>query len=84
MIFVIEFLGGDNMRNYPRLRDLRTDKDIRQEEIARLLGTTKQQYSLWERGDREIPFHHVITLAIFYNVSLDYLADLISVPRKLR
>ena len=63
---------------YHRLRDLREDGNrvVRQEEIAALLGTTQQTYSLWERGDREIPFHHVITLAKFYNVSIDYIAGL--------
>ena len=63
---------------YQRLKDLREDgnKTISQQEIAELLGTTQQTYSLWERGDREIPFHHVITLAKFYNVSIDYIAGL--------
>lgn len=63
---------------YQRLRDLREDQKevIKQQDIAKLLGTTQQTYSLWERGDREIPFHHAITLAKFYNVSLDYIAGL--------
>ncbi|MBO5078082.1 MAG: helix-turn-helix transcriptional regulator [Oscillospiraceae bacterium] len=63
---------------YQRLRDLREDrnKTITQAEIAELLGTTQQTYSLWENGSREIPFHHAITLAKFYRVSLDYIAGL--------
>lgn len=61
---------------YQRLRDLREDLDLKQAEIAQLLDTTQQTYSLWERGDREIPFHHAITLAKFYKVSLDYIAGL--------
>ena len=63
---------------YQRLRDLREDGDrvIKQQEIADLLGTTQQTYSLWERGDREIPFHHVVTLAKYYGVSIDYIAGL--------
>lgn len=63
---------------YQRLRDLREDRSepLKQQDIAQLLGTTQQTYSLWERGDREIPFHHAITLAKFYNVSLDYIAGL--------
>ena len=62
------------MYYYQRLRDLREDKDLTQRDIAKFLGTTAQQYSLWERGEREIPFHNAITLAKFYKVSLDYLA----------
>ena len=64
------------MYYYQRLRDLREDKDKNQAEIAALLQTTQQTYSLWERGDREIPFHHVITLALYYRCSIDYIAGL--------
>ena len=64
------------MYYYQRLKDLREDKDLKQESVAAILGTTQQQYSRWERGAQEIPFHHAITLAKFYKVSLDYLAGL--------
>lgn len=58
---------------YPRFRDLREDKDLRQEDIAKLLDTTQTQYSRWERGAQEMPLHHAITLADFYKVSMDYI-----------
>ena len=64
------------MYHYQRLRDLREDADLKQRQIAKLLDMTAQQYSLYERGDREIPFHHVITLAKYYGVSIDYIAGL--------
>ena len=64
------------MYYYQRLRDLREDADLKQKNVAAVLEITSQQYSLYERGDREIPFHHVITLAKFYNVSIDYIAGL--------
>lgn len=64
------------MYQYQRLFDLREDKDMTQKDIAAVLNITAQQYSLYERGDREIPFHHAITLARFYNVSLDYIAGI--------
>lgn len=64
------------MYYYSRLKDLREDADMVQKEIADVLGITTQQYSLYERGNREIPLHHAITLAKFYRVSLDYLAGL--------
>ena len=66
---------------YQRLRDLREDEDLTQKQVAMLLKTTAQQYSLWERGDREIPLHHAITLSKFYKVSLDYLAGLTNKKR---
>ncbi len=68
---------------YQRLKDLREDNDKSQSEIASLLGMKQQQYARYENGIQEIPFHHVITLARYYNVSIDYLSGLISVPEKL-
>jgi len=61
---------------YQRIADLREDADQKQETIAKLLGTSQTQYSRWERGEREIPFHIVIKLAVYYKVSIDYIAGL--------
>lgn len=69
---------------YTRLRDIREDCDKTQADIAKVLNITTQQYQLYESGKREMPMHHFVTLAKYYNVSLDYLADLISSPRKLK
>ena len=63
------------MNRYPRLKDLREDRDLTQGRIAALLGTTQQQYSKYENGVQEIPVHHLITLADFYHVSMDYLVE---------
>ena len=71
------------MHFYQRLRDLREDADKTQSDIAKLLKTTQQQYYKYETGIRELPMLHFITLAKFYNVSLDYLAGLVDIPRKL-
>ena len=72
------------MYYYQRLCDLRTDADQTQEQIAQVLGMPRQQYCRYENGTRELPMHHFITLARYYNVSLDYLAGLIDTPRKLQ
>lgn len=71
------------MQYYQRLRDVREDNDKKQSEIAAILQTTQPQYARYERGERELPMHHFVTLARYYNVSLDYLAGLIDVPRQL-
>jgi len=68
---------------YQRLRDLREDNDKKQEDIALILEITRQQYQPYESGKRELPMHHFITLARYYNVSLDYLAGLTDTPKKL-
>ncbi len=66
-----------------RLRDLREDKDLNQEDVAKILGTTQSYYAQYENGKRELPFSRAILLAKFYNVSLDYLAGIISTPERL-
>lgn len=67
-----------------RMKDLREDADKSQTQIARILKITQQQYGLYETGKREMPIKHYITLAKYYDVSLDYLAGLINFPEKLR
>lgn len=50
---------------YDRLRDLREDKDLTQADIAKVLGTTQQVYSRYEKGINQIPLHHLVTLCKF-------------------
>ena len=69
---------------YKRLKDTREDSDKKQEEIASVLNITRQQYQLYESGKREMPMHHFVTLAKYYNVSLDYLVGLADTPKKIR
>lgn len=69
---------------YQRLKDIREDFDKSQEEIAKIIGTSQSYYAQYENGKRAIPFDRMITLAKYYNVSLDYLAGLIDTPRKLK
>ena len=59
-----------------RLKDLREDNDLKQEDIARILNVSRQYYSRYELGQVDLPIRHYITLARFYNVSIDYLAGL--------
>ena len=61
------------MQYTQRLRDLREDRDLTQENIAKVLKTSQGYYSKYELGIREIPLHHIITLCKYYDVSADYL-----------
>lgn len=71
------------MAYYPRLRDLREDSDCTQAQIAKLLVITQQQYSLYEKGYRDIPTAMLITLADFYNVSTDYILGRTDNPKRI-
>ena len=58
---------------YPRLKDLREDHDLKQKEIAAVLGIDQRVYSNYETGKREIPVHLFIQLADYYHTSIDYM-----------
>lgn len=68
---------------YKRLNDLREDHELLQSDVAKILDTTQKQYSRWEAGEFEIPFHNVIKLAKYYNVTIDFIAELTDTPSKL-
>lgn len=59
-----------------RLRDLREDIDAKQVTIANVLKITRQQYSLYELGKRDIPAEYIKILAKYYNTSSDYILEL--------
>ena len=58
---------------YERIRGLREDNDLKQEELAALLNCTQACYSNYENGRRDIPTDVLNQLADYYHVSVDYL-----------
>lgn len=56
-----------------RIRALREDRDLTQQAIADVLGTSQTMYARYERGANEMPVRHLITLCKFYKVSADYI-----------
>lgn len=56
-----------------RIRDLREDSDLTQTEIGKIVGVPQRTYAYYENGGRTIPHEILISLADFYDVSLDYL-----------
>ena len=83
-ILCIEHEGG--YMYLKRIKDLREDHDKYQKEIADVLGITRQQYSLYELGDREFKLEHIKKLAEYYQTSTDYLLELTDIkePYKKR
>lgn len=56
-----------------RIRDLREDNDKTQQNIADVLGTSQTMYARYERGANELPVRHLLKLADYYGVSVDYI-----------
>lgn len=59
-----------------RLYDLRTDNDLKQEDVARVLKITTQAYGMYENKKRSLPIESLVTLCKFYNVTSDYILGL--------
>ncbi|MBQ6946199.1 MAG: helix-turn-helix transcriptional regulator [Ruminococcus sp.] len=61
---------------YERIRNLREDRDLRQQDLADYLNCSQVAYSRYELGMRDIPTDTLIKLAEFYDTSVDYLLSL--------
>lgn len=64
---------------YPRLRNLREDKDLSQTEMAKIIGMSQTGYSKYETGENDIPTSILIKLARYHHTSVDYLLGLTNV-----
>lgn len=62
------------MQYYQRIRDLREDSDLTQEALCKKLYMHKTTYTNYEQGKHTVPLDFAVTLADFYDVSLDYIA----------
>ncbi|HBW39216.1 MAG: DNA-binding protein [Peptococcaceae bacterium BRH_c23] len=56
-----------------RIRDVREDHDLTQQQVAEYLMCDQSLYSKYERGERDVPLNIMIKLAQFYKTSIDYL-----------
>ncbi|MBQ5782671.1 MAG: helix-turn-helix transcriptional regulator, partial [Oscillospiraceae bacterium] len=54
---------------YPRIRDLREDKDLTQTQMGAVLSCSQRVYSNYERGEIDVPTATLIKIADFHNVS---------------
>ncbi len=61
------------MACYKRIRELREDSDMTQQQVADYLSMKQPQYNRYERGFRDIPTDLLIALADLYKTSTDYI-----------
>lgn len=71
------------MAKYERLRNIREDLDLTQEEIGKKLCISQRAYAHYESGTRDIPVEILIKLADLYNVNLDYLVGRTDIKNKI-
>lgn len=65
-----------------RIRDLRKDHDLTQQQVADTIGITQRKYSYVETGQQQITADILIKLAGFYKASIDYLLRQTNNPKR--
>lgn len=58
-----------------RISDLRTDADLSCAALARIIGVTDRTMLRYEKGETDIPTEILISVANYFNVSIDYLLE---------
>lgn len=66
-----------------RIRDLREDADLTQQQLADILCITQRKYSYLETETQPLTDELLVKLAEFYNVSCDYILRLTNNPKRL-
>lgn len=66
-----------------RIRNVREDRDITQEQVGKLLHKSQQGYNHIETGRAELKIEDLILLCRFYNLSANYLIGLTNKPTPL-
>ena len=65
-----------------RIRDLREDSDLTQQQVADAIGITQRKYSYIETGVQPLTDELLIRLADYYQVSIDYLLRQTNNPKR--
>jgi transcriptional regulator with XRE-family HTH domain len=63
------------MKKYQRIRDLREDADLTQQQVGAAINVPQRTYAYYESGQRMVPPHVLCALADFYKVSIDYILE---------
>ena len=64
------------MINITRIKDIREDNDLTQEQMSNILHVSRGAYSLWEIGVSIIPLNYLSDFADYFNLSIDYVLGL--------
>lgn len=59
-----------------KLKELREDRDLTQQNIADILKCRQNTYQQYESGKRQLPIEVLKKLCLFYGVSSDFILEL--------
>lgn len=66
-----------------RLREIREDRDLSQQEVGKIIQKSQQGYSHIENGRAELKIEDLIILCRYYDLTADYLVGLTDEPKPL-
>lgn len=64
------------MIDFARIKDIREDNDLSQEDISEILGVNRSTYSMWESGINIMSLKYLYKFAQYFNYSIDYVLGL--------
>lgn len=62
--------------NTERLLYLRENEDLTQDELGKIILSSKQSISKWENGKETIPLYKLNAYSNYFNVNMDYIVGL--------
>lgn len=66
-----------------RFKQLRTEHELSQQNLANQLGFSKSSVNMYERGEREPGIESLEAIADYFNVDMDYLLGKSDIPNRL-
>ena len=68
---------------FGKIRDLREDHDLKQFEVAKILGVKRTTYAMWDLGDVDFPMEKLVELARYFHTNVEYMLNLTSDNREV-
>ncbi len=70
------------LTRHARLRELRNENSLKQEQLSVILNVSQSTYSDYENENLNIATDHWVALADTYDVSVDYMMGLTDFPER--
>lgn len=60
---------------FPRMKEIREEAGLKQQNLAEMMGVSKGSYSMWECGTDTIPLKRLNQFCNFFDLSIDYVTE---------
>lgn len=64
------------MLNFKKIKEIREDHDLTQQQMANVLEVSRSTYSLWELGINIIPLKPLCKFSDYFNINIDYILNI--------